>query len=137
MDTPSTINVIMGRELIYAIKGVVSTLHQVMRCQSLNGLYTIDIKGDQSQSNICYSFECQGGLQKMTKGQVQRFDRAKDAQEEVFTTRKDAFCKTLTVLLKRYHKPFWSVNISWLMVGPALYVTLFLSYGNVLWQIIQ
>ena len=32
VDTPSTMNVIMGREWIHAIKGVVSTLHQVMRC---------------------------------------------------------------------------------------------------------
>ena len=46
VDTPLTMNVIMGMEWIHAIKGVVSTLHQVIRCQSLNGLYTIDIKGD-------------------------------------------------------------------------------------------
>ena len=50
VDTPSAMNVIMGREWIHAVKGVVSTLHQVMRCQSLDGLYTINIKGDQSQN---------------------------------------------------------------------------------------
>ena len=48
VDTLSAMNVIMGREWIHDVKGVVSTLHQVMRCQSPNGLYIIDIKGDQS-----------------------------------------------------------------------------------------
>ena len=50
VDIRLAMNVIMGREWIHAVKGVESTLHQVMRCQSPNGLYTIDIKGDQSQS---------------------------------------------------------------------------------------
>ena len=49
VDTPLAMNVIMGKEWIHAVKGVVSTLHQMIRCQSLDGLYTIDIKGDQSQ----------------------------------------------------------------------------------------
>src|SRR5690606_21872563 len=34
VDTQSTVNVIMGQEWIHSIKGVVSTLHQVLRCQS-------------------------------------------------------------------------------------------------------
>ena len=34
VDTPLAMNVIMGREWIYTVKGVVSTLHQVIRCQS-------------------------------------------------------------------------------------------------------
>ena len=34
--------------------GVVSTLHQVMRCQSPDGRYTIDIRGDQSQAKKCH-----------------------------------------------------------------------------------
>ena len=50
VDTPSAMNVIMGREWIHAVRCVVSTLHQVMRCQSPYGLYTIDIKGVQSQN---------------------------------------------------------------------------------------
>ena len=50
LDTPSAMNVIMGREWIHVVKGVVSTLHEVMRCQSPDSLYTIDIKGDQSQN---------------------------------------------------------------------------------------
>ena len=55
IDTPSAMIVIMGREWIHASKGVVSTLHQVMRCHSPDGLYTIDIKGDQSQNERCYN----------------------------------------------------------------------------------
>ena len=35
--------------------GVVSTLHQVMRCQSLDGRYMIDICGDQSQARKCHA----------------------------------------------------------------------------------
>ena len=54
VNTPSAMNVIMGREWIHAMQGVVSTLHQVMRWQSLDGLYTIDIKGDQSHNQRCY-----------------------------------------------------------------------------------
>ena len=34
--------------------GVVSTLHQVMRCQSPDEQYTIDIRGDQSQARKCH-----------------------------------------------------------------------------------
>ena len=44
--TMSSMNLIMGSKWIHVVKGVLSTLHQRMRCQSLNGLYTIDIKGD-------------------------------------------------------------------------------------------
>ena len=57
VDTHSIMNVIMGREWIHAVKGVVSTLHQVMRFQSPNGLYTIDIKRYQSHSRRCYNVE--------------------------------------------------------------------------------
>ena len=39
-------NTIMGRGWIHAMHGVVSTLHQVMRCQSPNKRYTIDIRRD-------------------------------------------------------------------------------------------
>ena len=57
VNTPSAMNVIMGREWIHVAQGMVSTLHRVMRCQSPDGLYTIDIKGDQSQNQRCYSAE--------------------------------------------------------------------------------
>lgn len=36
------------------MQGIVSTLHQVMRCQSPDGKYTINIKGDQSQARKCH-----------------------------------------------------------------------------------
>ena len=48
-------NAIMGRGWIHAMHGVVSTLHQVMRCQSLDGRYTIDIRRDQSQARRCHT----------------------------------------------------------------------------------
>ena len=66
----------MGREWSHNVKGVVSTLHQVMRCQSPNELYTIDIKGDQSQSRRCYKVESrdkeQRIVRRMKKGQIKR-----------------------------------------------------------------
>ena len=56
-----------------------------MRCQSFDGLYTIDIKGDQSQSRRCYNIESweneQIRVRKMTKGQIEKFDKAKDVEE--------------------------------------------------------
>ena len=54
INNPSPINAIMGRKWIHAVGGVVSTLHQVMRCQAPNGQYTIDIWGDRTQANQCY-----------------------------------------------------------------------------------
>ena len=36
-ESRSAINAIMGRGWIHAMDGVVSTLHQVIRCQSLDG----------------------------------------------------------------------------------------------------
>ena len=55
IESRSTFNVIMGRRWIHAMHGVVSTLHQVMRCQSPEGRYTIDIRGDQSQARRYYT----------------------------------------------------------------------------------
>ncbi|XP_062098818.1 uncharacterized protein LOC133804692 [Humulus lupulus] len=50
IDSTTSYNAIMGRNWIHQMQGVVSTLHQVMRCQSLNGRYTVDIKGCQKQA---------------------------------------------------------------------------------------
>lgn len=61
VDTFLAINMIMGREWIHTVKGIVSKMHQVMRCQSLDVLYTVDIKGDQLQNKRCYNIESQGG----------------------------------------------------------------------------
>ena len=54
MESISAFNAIMGQGWIHAMHGVVSTLHQVMRFQSPDGRYTIDIKGDQSQARKCH-----------------------------------------------------------------------------------
>ncbi|XP_062080216.1 uncharacterized protein LOC133784968 [Humulus lupulus] len=45
IDYITSDNAIMGQNWIHRMQGVVSTFHQVMRCQSPNGNYTIDIKG--------------------------------------------------------------------------------------------
>ncbi|XP_062080146.1 uncharacterized protein LOC133784895 [Humulus lupulus] len=54
VDSVTSYNVVMGRNWIHRMQGVVSTLHQVMRCQSPNGHYTIDIKGCQKQAKKCF-----------------------------------------------------------------------------------
>ena len=54
MESRSAFNAIMGRGWIHAMHRVVSTLHQVMRCQSPDGKYMIDIHGDQSQARKCH-----------------------------------------------------------------------------------
>ena len=54
IESRSAFNAIMGRGWIHAMHGVVSTPHQLMRCQSLNGKYMIDIRGDQSQAKKCH-----------------------------------------------------------------------------------
>ena len=46
IESRSAFNAIMGRGWIHAMHGVVSTLHQVMRCQFPDGRYMIDIHGD-------------------------------------------------------------------------------------------
>ena len=55
IESISAFNAILGRGSIHAMHGVVSTLHQVMRCQSPDGRYTIDIRGDQSQARRCHT----------------------------------------------------------------------------------
>ena len=54
MESISAFNAIMGRGWIHAMNGVVLTLHQVMRCQSPDERYRIDIRGDQSQARKCH-----------------------------------------------------------------------------------
>ena len=84
VNTPSAVNVIMGREWIHAIQGMVLMLHRVMRCQSLDGLYTIDIKGDQSQNQRCYSSENkENGVRRITNHQIEEFNRANAKVDEI------------------------------------------------------
>ncbi|XP_062099828.1 uncharacterized protein LOC133805678 [Humulus lupulus] len=54
VDSITSYNAIMGRSWIHRMQGVVSTLHQVMRCHSPNSRYTIDIKGCQKQAKKCF-----------------------------------------------------------------------------------
>ncbi|XP_062118943.1 uncharacterized protein LOC133832647 [Humulus lupulus] len=54
VDSITSYNAIMGGNWTHRMQGVVSTLHQVMRCQSPNGHYTIDIKGYQRKAKKCY-----------------------------------------------------------------------------------
>ena len=55
VDCYFTLNAIMGRTWIHSMQVVVSTLHRVMRCQSPDETYTIDIKGDKKEAKKCYS----------------------------------------------------------------------------------
>ncbi|PON77868.1 hypothetical protein PanWU01x14_022220, partial [Parasponia andersonii] len=60
IDCLSSFNVIMRRGWIHALHGVASTLHQVLRCLSKDGTYTIDIKGDQASARKCFSTALKG-----------------------------------------------------------------------------
>ena len=55
IESRPAFNAIMGRRWIHAMHVVVSTLHQVIRCQSPDGRYMIDIRGDQSQARRCHT----------------------------------------------------------------------------------
>ncbi|XP_059668741.1 uncharacterized protein LOC132313815 [Cornus florida] len=48
-------NLLIGRGWIHRVQGVLSTLHQVMRCLGPDGTKVIDIHGDQVAAKKCYS----------------------------------------------------------------------------------
>lgn len=54
-DAPSSYNSIMVRGWIHWMEGVVSTLHQVMRCLTQDSKSMIDIRGDQLMAQTCYN----------------------------------------------------------------------------------
>ncbi|PON70959.1 hypothetical protein PanWU01x14_076690 [Parasponia andersonii] len=60
IDCPSSFNVIMGRGWIHAMHGVASTLHLVLRYQSKDSTYTIDIKGNQASVRKYFSTALKG-----------------------------------------------------------------------------
>ncbi|PON71637.1 hypothetical protein PanWU01x14_070920 [Parasponia andersonii] len=60
IDCESSFNAIMGRGWIHTMHGVTSTLHHVLRYQSKNDTYTIDIKGDQASMRKCFSTTLKG-----------------------------------------------------------------------------
>ena len=76
IDTPLAVNVIMGHKWIREIRGVVSTLHQVLRCQSPNGVYTIDIKGDPTypESEVL-NVNAIGNIKKLSKIQIKKTEK--------------------------------------------------------------
>ncbi|XP_059629698.1 uncharacterized protein LOC132272598 [Cornus florida] len=54
MEIHPSYNLIMGRGWIHRMNGVPSTLHQVMRCLSLDGKEVIDLRGDQFTAKEYY-----------------------------------------------------------------------------------
>ena len=53
VDCRSSYNVMMGRPWVHGMHGIPSTLHQVMRCWTPNGV--VDIKGCQVSAKKCYN----------------------------------------------------------------------------------
>ena len=85
VDTQSTVNSIIGQEWIHSIKGVVSTLHQVLRCQSPDGTYTIDIKGDPMKDHRCYNLDSGGRMKRLSAEKLSRMEKEKaKVGEETF-----------------------------------------------------
>lgn len=82
IDTLKTVNAIMGREWIHLIKGIVSTLHQVLRCQSPNRLYTINIKGDQTRNHGCFSLGSEGKVKILSDEQIKRLKKGRTNEGE-------------------------------------------------------
>ena len=66
VDTQSNVNAIIRRKRIHLIKGVVSTLHQVLRCQSPDETYTIDIRGDLMKDHQCFNLDYGGRVNRLS-----------------------------------------------------------------------
>ena len=77
VDTQLTVNVIMAREWIYSVKGVVSILHQLLRCQSPNGTYTIDIKRDPTRNHRCFNLNSRGKVKRLLEEKLSRMEKGK------------------------------------------------------------
>ncbi|PON59304.1 hypothetical protein PanWU01x14_160530 [Parasponia andersonii] len=60
IDCQSSFNVIMGRGWIHTMHWVASILHQVLRCLSKDGTYTVDIKRDQASVRKYFSTALRG-----------------------------------------------------------------------------
>ena len=59
-----------------------STLHQILRCQSPDGLYTIDIRGDRAKDHLCFTLEFEGKVKKLTEEQIKRLEKRKAKEGE-------------------------------------------------------
>ena len=77
VDTQSTVNAIMGREWIHLIKGVMSTLHQVLRCQSPDKTYIIDIKGDPMKDHWCFNLDSKGRVKRLSAEKLSWMEKGK------------------------------------------------------------
>lgn len=56
VDAISTYNAILGQSWIHRMEGMASTLHQIFRCETVNGKGVTDIYGDQPTAKHCASF---------------------------------------------------------------------------------
>ena len=84
VDTQSTVNVIMGREWIYSVKGVVLTFHQLQRCQSPNRMYMIDIKGDLTRDHQCFNLDSRGKVNRLSEEKLRCVEKGKaEVGEEI------------------------------------------------------
>ncbi|XP_059629697.1 uncharacterized protein LOC132272597 [Cornus florida] len=70
-------NLIMGRGWIHRMNGVPSTLHQVMRCLSLDGKEVIDLRGDQFAAKEYYML----AQNEAKKNLLPRYLKAEDETE--------------------------------------------------------
>ncbi len=59
-----------------------STLHQVLRCQSPDGTYTIDIKGDPMKNHRCFNMDSEGRIKRLSKEKLNRMEKGKAKMEE-------------------------------------------------------
>ena len=74
----------MGHKWIHAIKGVISTLHQVLMRQSPDGLYTINVKRDTTQHHKYFNVNTRGKIKRMTEDHIKWLEKGKAKVEEEF-----------------------------------------------------
>ena len=77
VDTQLMVNAIMGQDWIHSIKGVVSTLHQLLRFQSLDGTYTIDIRGDPMRDHQCFNLDSGRSVKRLSTEKLSRIENRK------------------------------------------------------------
>ena len=54
-----------------------SNLHQVLRCQSPDEAYTIDIKGDPMKNHRCFNMDFEGRIKRFSKEKLDRMEKGK------------------------------------------------------------
>ena len=68
---------------------MVSTLHQVLRCQSLDRTYTIDIRGDLMRDHQCFNLDSGGRVKRLSKEKLSRMEKEKAKVEEEISKEVD------------------------------------------------